>query len=164
MKRYTVRTEGSQRIAPLRVGVEMRGVAGLENDQRVYSRIFFYGGSWWSAFMQHFPGVDGPDKPDKVCICVIVCVDVQWGMFLRRSEEAPEGVEAEYQDQRPAVDVVFKLFNPAVKCNEPVFESSPNPYAITQSWGYRSREQIYSSKDRDAGVDTVRLTFVLHLK
>lgn len=181
-------------IAPLRVGVAFKRVHQLDESQRIYSHTFFYGGSWWTVYMQRFAATGQDDKE-------------KWGVFLRRSEGQPlteAATASSYQsvahhqkvkdplsgssvhrsvsyfhDPRKHVRAFFKLYNPMTKSYEPIFESKPNDYAETQSWGYRSREQVLHERDlkamsiietskmsgkkvEDEEFSTIRMTIVLH--
>jgi hypothetical protein len=172
-------------IYPVRIGVQFKHLDKLLNQSdggRTYSDTFFFGGSWWTLFLQRFP-VQAADEREK------------WGVFLRRSEgkqltamattstasladgsttvvDPFSGSQVErsvsyYHDRRRQVRAAFKLFNAADKSFEPIFESRPNDFAETQSWGYRSRDHVVSELDVEAlrvngsSSITVRLSLVL---
>ena len=70
-----------------------------------------------------------------------------------------------YNDRRKAVRALFKIYNPVVKCYEPIFESKANDFAETQSWGYRSRENIVQTRDliNECLEDRIKISVVMTL-
>lgn len=168
--------------SPIRIGVEFKEFKDLAENERCYSRTFFYGGSWWSAFLQRFPASEDGSKKNAQ----------KWGIFLRRSDgvtihqlalsessatagqivtDPLTGSEivrsvTYYTDRRKTARAVFKLYNPTVKSYEPVFESKINGYQTTQSWGYRSREHVVTEKDLkvadiDESAARIRITLIM---
>ncbi len=185
-KRDSISSSNSQTIAapcPLRLGVEFSGFTDLKESERRYAHTFFYGGSWWTVFLQRFPVVDKTENQ-------VLEGREKWGVFLRRSEgsaltraaiahqgpnaagdcitcpttgsKIPRSVSYFY-DQRDAVRTVFKVFNPLVLTDAPIFESKVNDYTETQSWGYRSRDTVVTALDLKAENATVRFSIVLQL-
>jgi hypothetical protein len=155
--------EGENPMIPLRVGIEFTDLTNITTE-RVFSEPFFYGGSWWSVFLQRFQNDEGLEK---------------WGVFVRRSRTRQGGTNGDesntkdisskqsisvFQDQRAVVNAVFKLFNPWIKTYEPIFESRINGFADTQSWGYRSRENIVTLRHLNSDSNmSLRLTVVIKL-
>lgn len=129
----------SSSFPPIRVGLTFINYKSLVDGERSYSNPFFFGGSYWRAFLQRFPQTETNDD--------ISTID-KWGVFLRRCEQdfSVKPMKTQYTDKRSVSVASFKLYNSMVKVYDPIFESRMNEYAPTQSWGYRSASNIISTE------------------
>ncbi|KAI9320939.1 hypothetical protein BX666DRAFT_1912777 [Dichotomocladium elegans] len=138
---------------PFRFSVEFADFAKLEHNIRVYSKTVFYAGSNWNMYIQ---------KTRSLRKGVL-----QLGVYLHRQsipfghcnhrENGPSHQEnghqhctrlctpnlspfSRYADKREKVKTWFKIYCPArgPRHTLTLFQSSPDVFAVLQSWGWRS--------------------------
>ncbi|CAG8527976.1 7171_t:CDS:2 [Paraglomus occultum] len=144
-------------FAPFRFSVEFADVAKLKEKQRVYSKTKFYAGSNWNMYIQkiktprkgiqlgvylhrhsmpdlsassssHPSSTPTKTSPDDTCTQQLSTKINQEKSFSR------------YADKRKTVRTWFKIFCPARGPSHGLtqFQSSPDNFALMQSWGWKS--------------------------
>ncbi|KAI9280053.1 hypothetical protein BY458DRAFT_544870 [Sporodiniella umbellata] len=132
IQQTNTKTEEYSLYPPFRFSVEFTDVASLKHNIRVYSDPVFYAGSNWNMYIQK-------TRSQRKGM-------LQLGVYLHRQsvpqlEDTPTTRSFScYSDERKVVNTWFKIFCPSKgpKHSLTLFQSSPDNFAILQSWGWRS--------------------------
>ncbi|KAI7888429.1 uncharacterized protein EV154DRAFT_517895 [Mucor mucedo] len=180
----TVPVEHFSIYPPFRFSVEFTNVNALKHDMRVYSHTVFYAGSDWNIYIQktkslrkgvlqlgvylHRQSISHQVQshqghtcyyPDEIQQQNEGNTSAATSTAFRTNPTAESWSFSRYPDKRQVVKTWFKIYCPSrgPKHALTLFQSSPDNFSVTQSWGWRSTA-LCTDENSSSGTTTTTTT------